>query len=84
MPITIKKGLSIILQDKSKIVSGGKILHGGFLNLLLPVLATVGGPVLANILNKIVDAVDVDDVHKHLLIKIILLFIIETFIIRII
>ncbi|KAK9687119.1 hypothetical protein QE152_g36680 [Popillia japonica] len=56
MTITIKKGSSIILQDKSKIVEGGEI-HGGFINFLIPILAAAAGPVLANILNKVVDKV---------------------------
>ncbi|KAK9728942.1 hypothetical protein QE152_g16945 [Popillia japonica] len=33
-------------------------INGGFINLLLPILAAAGGPVLANILNKIVDVID--------------------------
>ncbi|KAK9719559.1 hypothetical protein QE152_g22577 [Popillia japonica] len=57
MSITIKKGSSIILQDKSKIVEGGEI-NGGFINFLIPILAAAAGPVLANILNKVVDTID--------------------------
>ncbi|KAK9703612.1 hypothetical protein QE152_g29239 [Popillia japonica] len=57
MVITIKKGSSIILQDKSKIVEGGEI-NGVFINFLIPILAAAAGPALANILNKVVDTID--------------------------
>ncbi|KAK9681106.1 hypothetical protein QE152_g38579 [Popillia japonica] len=55
MTITIRKGSSIILQDKSKIVEGGEI--NGFINFLIPILAAAAGPVLANILYKVVDTI---------------------------
>ncbi|KAK9711077.1 hypothetical protein QE152_g25683 [Popillia japonica] len=57
MMVTIKKGSSIILQDKAKIVEGGEI-HSGFIHFLIPILAAAAGPVLANILNKVVDTID--------------------------
>lgn len=55
--LQLKKGSSIIQQVKSKILEGGEI-HGGFMNLLLPIPPAAGGPVLSNIFNKIVDVVD--------------------------
>ncbi|KAK9729877.1 hypothetical protein QE152_g15667 [Popillia japonica] len=56
MSFTIKKGSSIIIQDKSKIVEGGEI-NGGFINFLIPILAAAAGLVLASVLNKFVDKV---------------------------
>ncbi|KAK9722774.1 hypothetical protein QE152_g19513 [Popillia japonica] len=57
MSFTIKKGSSILLTDKFKTVEGGEIT-GGSINFLIPILAAAAGPVLANILNKVVDTID--------------------------
>ncbi|KAK9729578.1 hypothetical protein QE152_g15866 [Popillia japonica] len=68
MTITIKKGSSIILEDKSKIVEGGEI-KGGFLQFLIPILAAAAGPVLANILNKVVDKKTLSQKDKDIIEK---------------
>lgn len=58
MTIQIKKGSTIILQDESKIVKGSKIKRGD-LQFFSSVLASaVAGPILAYVLNKIVDAIN--------------------------
>ncbi|AJP61536.1 hypothetical protein AHEVV2_004 [Adoxophyes honmai entomopoxvirus 'L' virophage 2] len=60
MSIKIKKGSSILTEEKEGIV------EGGFLQFLLPILAAAAGPVLSNILNKLVDFAD-DKIHGRAL-----------------